>query len=188
LKNRHVRVVIDEKTGDAIHWGLADGSCDVLDGWPLQSWLSICGVVAPDGYIEKRDDQTWQYLGEDKANGIGWRRTYCLEGDRLYVTFLIQNNRAYSIDTIGGLTPKAILGTWPSEGHWRPDTYEGATPLAHVHLQAYNEKHPHDWPTLSGSATRPTTLPILLSDLHHLKPGDRISWTMQWTLEENAKR
>jgi hypothetical protein len=188
LMNRHIRLVIDEKTGDAIHWGSADGSIDVLHGRPMRSWLSDSGVATPDGYVEKRDDQTWQYIGEDKPSGIGWRRTYCLDGEHAYVTFLIQNQRPGEVTTAIGLLPTDPPSFGPGDVVWQPDQYEATTsPVAGgvgVTLRAFNERHPSSWAELFGeAATRPAVSPLIVSDLHHLKPGERISWTMDWSID-----
>lgn len=189
LKNRHVRAVIDENSGDLISWGSADGSTDVLHHSPIGVWLENIGPAHASGYVEKRDDQTWQFMGEDAAAGIGWRRIYCLEGDRLYVTYLIQNLQKVPLTTVLALTPPQPPAFSAGDHDWSADAFDATTltePFIGAHFRAYNEHHNVTYAAFFPAGLQPTPLasaiPFLFSDRHTLKPGERISWTMQWWL------
>jgi hypothetical protein len=201
LKNRHVSVVIGDKTGDVVYWGSIDGSQNAAlwagDSSRLPALrVFIDQIVAPstepatqpvmalpgafelsnsDGYVEARDDQTWQYLGEDIEHQIGWRKIYCLDGDHLNVSMLVQNRRKVPVTIQLALGDSAVppKRAWVSSEIFETEAYQFI-----LHLQAYNEFH--------GVAARPPY--FLLSDVHTLKPDERISWTMQWILRPGPWR
>src|SRR5689334_702312 len=70
LKNRWVRAVIDDRSGDVTYWGAADGRRNLLMQPGVIVRLDGAPDLVPDGYVEKRDDQTWQFLGKDPDGGV----------------------------------------------------------------------------------------------------------------------
>src|SRR5690606_31887603 len=100
LRNRLIRVVIDETHGDVLYWGAPDGSQNLVAS--PGSAVAVRGADHPtgstQGYIEKRDDQTWQYIGEDATGQVGWRKIYCLDGHSLLATYIVQNQDTTRLD------------------------------------------------------------------------------------------
>lgn len=157
LANRHGRFAIDAVSGDVGFAGTAGAGNELpgviryfaaVDEVPR---ISMC-----DGYVEYRDDQTWQYFGEDAANGLGWRKIYCLDGDRLNVSCLVTNRKSKAVRV------KLFLKTDAFTIGGRP-----------VRLQTFNESN-HD------AAPPPFAL---ASDWQDLQPGQRMSWTMSWSFK-----
>lgn len=172
LKNRHVRAVIDDQTGDLIYWGRSITDRNLV----LRPGITASLTGQPDatmqGYIEKRDDQTWQFIGED-SNKICWRKIYCLEGDSLLISILIQNQRTEPLETtIQFQAPFAGVRILRHER----DQFEALTGFGTIHLQAYNE-----FPASTPAQALPV---VLLSDPHTLRPQERISFTTEWKLGE----
>jgi hypothetical protein len=172
LRNRDLLVILDERTGDITHFGRMDADRNLLLG-PISPALDDDQPHTPDGYIEKRDDQTWQYLGDDPA-GISWRKIYCLEGKSLFITYLVENKRPEP------LTVRILVNA--NLGEARIESRTGDRLTAHwgfgsVSFQAFNEQPP------------PTPLPplptILVGDTRTLKPNDRISFTAEMKFEKN---
>ena len=80
LTNTLYRVVIDDQTGNVIYWGFIDQSRNMVFHRGIYATLTnLPDAVMHNGYIEKRDEQTWQFFGEDD-NHISWRKIYCLDG------------------------------------------------------------------------------------------------------------
>jgi hypothetical protein len=167
LRNRWQRVVIDEQSGDVAFWGPVGSDRNLL----LQPGIIARLEDAPDttiaGYVEKRDDQTWQYIGED-SDGVGWRKIYCLEEESLYVTYIVQNLRKEPRTLRIALRPNFAGMRMSQPG---PDTLAGRNAFGEVSLLAFN--------VTRQPATQPS---YLLSDEHTLKPGERISFTTEWRL------
>jgi len=154
LANRHARFAIDAVSGDVCFAGQDGGKNELLAA--VRYFAAVGGeprLSACDGYVEFRDDQTWQYFGEDAANGLGWRKIYCLDGDRLNVSCLVTNRQTNPVRV------KLFLQTANFRIAGQPVT-----------LQTFNETN-HD-------ATPPPY--ALASDWQDLQPGQRMSWTMSW--------
>jgi hypothetical protein len=172
LKNRHIRAVIADDTGNLIYWGRAgiDRNLLMKPGASVQ----LAGVVAAPmkGYVEKRDDQTWQFIGEDDQH-VEWRKIYCLEGNSLLISVLVKNLRDQPLDaTIEFQAPFAGVRI-AQRGR---DVFEAITGFGTIHLQAYNE-----FPATAPAVPLPV---VLMSDPHTLQPQQRISFTTEWKLEE----
>lgn len=172
LKNRHIRAVISDETGDLTYWGRAGTDRNLLLRPGATAQLAGLPQPSMQGYIEKRDDQTWQFIGDD-SNHIGWRKIYCLEGDSLLISILVQNHHNQPLEaTIEFLAPFAGVRIVQHER----DQFEGRTGLGVIHLQAYNE-----FPSTAPASPLPV---VLTSDPHTLKPQERISFTTEWKLSE----
>ncbi len=172
LLNNQFRVVISETTGDVIFWGYADKTRNMVFRRGIYTTLSGLPDVPGKGYVEARDEQTWQFLGED-ANHITWRKIYNLDGDHLEVSIMIQNNRPEALDTAinleGDLPSMRIM-------HHDPEQFDAFGGYGAVSLHGWNVVH---------SPTSQPVLPILLqSDVFHLKPMERQSFTSMWMLCE----
>ena len=163
LANRRLRLVIDEKTGDVSYFGTPDGHRNLITAITLQ--LARQPAATPDGYVEKRDDQTWQYLG-DTLTGIRWRKIYCLNYDAVDVTCLVENRTRDPIDTAIAVRARFADG---QPIHESADRHEQKIGDVTVRLQAFNEGRPEkpDWATLIGDAKT-------------LQPNERIGITMEW--------
>jgi hypothetical protein len=151
--------VIDERTGDVTAFGpVGAAGMRVTAGlWAWGGAVGRDGVLdsASDGYVEARDEQTWQYLGRDAQHAIGWRKVYCLEGDRLYASFLVQNLRTDESITCG-----VLLSVDPPADAGR--------------VRAFNEVQGLRAPDgVSGG---------VVGDVKTLKPGERLSFTTAWEL------
>jgi len=172
LINRHIRAVIADTTGDLVYWGRAGTDRNLLLRPGATVQLAGLPEASMQGYIEKRDDQTWQFIGED-SNQVGWRKIYCLEGDSLLISILVQNRRSGPLeDTIQFLAPFASVRILRHDR----DQFEARGGLGTIHLQAYNEFPP--------TAAAPSLPVVLVSDLHTLQPQERISFTTEWKLDE----
>src|SRR5262249_22784347 len=137
LKNREIRVLIDEKTGDVTYWGSVDGKANFLNSTGVTvSFQGDPTTTFTDGYIEKRDDQTWQFMGTD-ASQIRWRKIYCLEGRSLAVTYLIENLRKEPMKSRIALTHQL-------KGIGDTETIRFNIPGGAASIQTFNEKHPND--------------------------------------------
>jgi hypothetical protein len=170
LKNRHVRLVIDENTGDVSFWGDAAGGANLVPRGVVARAVITAEPHArsnpPQGYVEQRDEQTWQYIGED-PEGFGWRKIYCLDSDALYVTCLVQNLRDQPIAIRIEVKPGFEAAGLTSPG---PLTLQVQTDRHVATLHAFNQ----------GAV--PQSDDSLTSDPHELKPAERISFTMGWAL------
>lgn len=167
LANRRLRVVIHERSGDVTYFGSRDRN--VLDEAGARLLLLNQRPADPDGYVEKRDDETWQYLG-DTLTGIRWRKIYCLHHNALAVTALIENRTRDPIDTAIALRAAFAGGEVIAQS---ADVHERRFDGLTVRLYAFNEGKPEkpDWATLVG-------------DYRTLKPGERIGITMEWRLSD----
>ncbi len=174
LRNRGVRVVIDDHTGDVVTWGTPTQERNTVSG-PRGLYAAAAGLpdVAPDGYVEKRDDQTWQYYGVD-ANGLTWRKVYNLDHDSLLVSFVVQNGRPTPVTVavqLRGDLPNVRVTAHDAE------QFTGTSGYGTVSLHGWNQAH--------GQPSPP--LPVLIqSDPFPLKPGERQGYTTEWRLSPPA--
>jgi len=88
LSNRKMAVTIDETTGCAT-LALLDQKASVERVMPTFGSASDSSPTA--GYVESRDEETWQFIGQSKDGKIGWRVVYCLYFDQLNVSYIVQN-------------------------------------------------------------------------------------------------
>lgn len=88
LQNRRITATIDEHTGQlgfrSILTSLPDSESNCL-------FSTGEGSAPVDGYVESRDAETWQYIGQSKDGQFGWRIVYCLYYDQLNVTYIVEN-------------------------------------------------------------------------------------------------
>jgi hypothetical protein len=170
LTNRLYRLVISDQTGDVTFWGFVDHNRNLLSGRGIYTTLTGLPETAPHGTIEKRDEQTWQFYGEDD-NHILWRKIYCLNGDALAVSIQIQNTRPEDL-----ITTEQIKGELPGLKitHHDPELLEGAVDHTAVLFRGYNE--------FPAPTSRPANPVLIQSDPFHLKPQERQSYTTQWKL------
>jgi hypothetical protein len=171
LTNRLFRVTVSEQTGDVIFWGHADSNQNLLQGRGIYTSLTNLPEARPrGGYIQKRDDNTWAFYGEDD-NHIIWRKIYCLDGDSLLVSIQIQNNRPEvltAVEQLNGDVPGLHIT------HHDPELLQGYTAHIAISLRGYNE--------LPAPTSQPTMPTLICSDTFHLKPQERQSYTSQWKL------
>lgn len=180
LRNRLLRVVIDETTGDVTYWGSADGEFNLLAPPGAVARLESTDAAAV-GYIEKRDDQTWQYLGEDEANKLAWRKVYCLEGASLLVTYIVQNTGPASLRS--SIVLRAEMPEHAGLRIVQPDLHEVDTDLGRVTLRGFRESpYEGSWPIAEGTSA------MLISDDFLLRPGERYSFTTEWRLNPDLMR
>ncbi len=170
LRNRDVRVVIDAATGDVVTWGTPDQQRNTAAG-RRGVYAAAAGRpdVAPAGYVEKRDDQTWQYYGTD-ADGLVWRKVYNLDHDSLLVSFIVQNDRptpvTVTVQVRGDLTGLRVTAH-------DPEQFTGTGGYGTVGLHGWNLTH----------GQPPPPLPVLIqSDPLPLRPGERQGYTTEWRL------
>jgi len=172
LKNRTLRVVISEKTGDVIYWGAADANRNSVFRHGVYASLVDVPEETIDGYIEKRDDQTWQFFGQDKAHQITWRKIYCLEKGSLLASLIIANDGPTSLTTA-----IQLRGDFPNlriTDH-TPEQFTGHSAYGAVSVHGWNEFHP--------TPTSQPALPVLIqSDTKTLPPGERFAFTTEWKL------
>ncbi len=173
LINRQVRVVIDERHGHLVYWGSVDGRQNLLDQQGVEIHLVDVKSSLPEGYIEKRDDQTWQYIGDDPQAGVRWRRIYCLEGLSLLATFIVQNTADQPLDTL--MLVRAHLAEPGPRRIQHADLFTMQSPLGMVSIRGFRE-HP-----FTGTYDQPSA--TLLSDRFQLQPGERYSFTTEWRLD-----
>ncbi len=170
LRNHLYRVVISDQPGDVTFWGSIDQTRNTV--FQRGIYTSLTGL--PDapirGYVEMRDEQTWQFHGEDD-NHITWRKIYSLQNDSLLVSVIIQNNRSEPL-----VTAIQICGDLPNLRivHHDPEQFTGQGGYGLVSLHGFNEFH---------APTSQPALPVLIqSDTFHLKPQERQGFTTQWKL------
>jgi len=170
LINRQFRAIISDQTGDVIYWGSADKKRNVVAGRGIYTTLSTLPDVPAKGSIEPRDEDTWQFMGDDE-NHITWRKIYRLAEDHLDVSILITNNRKDPLDTairINGQLPGVHAMTQ------NPELFKAFGDFGVITLEGWNVNHAPNTVTL---------LPLLLqSDVLHLAPGERNSYTSMWML------
>jgi len=173
LKNRQIRIVIDEVDGRIVYWGSADGQRNLLGERGVSIALASLPASAPVGYVEKRDDQTWQYIGEDPQAHVGWRRIYCLEGLSLLATFIVQNTGDQPIDS--SMTLRAHLADPGGRRIAQADLFTMQSTLGLVSIRGFRET-----PGMLPADAEPATL---LSDRFQLQPGERYSFTTEWRID-----
>jgi hypothetical protein len=170
LSNRLFRVVMSDQTGDVTFWGYVGENRNMVFHRGIYTGLTTLPDSPPHMMAQARDEQTWEFYGED-ANHIVWRKAYCLEYDRLLVSILILNNRPAAIDTaiqINGDLPSMRIT------HHDPEQFNAAGGYGTISLHGYNEFH---------SPTSQPALPTLIqSDTFHLKPQERQGYTSMWML------
>jgi hypothetical protein len=172
LINRRFRVVISDQTGDVIFWGYVDQARNTVFHRGIFTSLTGLPDAPIHGYIEKRDDQTWQFYGDDD-NHITWRKIYCLEGDSLLVSILITNNRPGPDPLVTAIQIKGDLISL-NIAHHDPELFTGRGGYGGVTLQGFNE-----YPAPTSQPALPT---LIQSDTFHLKPQERQGYTSQWKL------
>jgi len=88
LRNRRITATIDEQTGQ-----LSFASIVTSLPFTKSNCLFSTGEDSTPvgGYVESRDAETWQYIGQSKDGKFGWRIVYCLYYDQLNVTYIVQN-------------------------------------------------------------------------------------------------
>jgi len=169
LKNDSMRVVISEQTGNIVYWSLPNSDRNVLYLKGVGTQLIGQTEIQLVGYVEKRDDQTWQFFGTD-SSGITWRKIYCLEGPSLLMSVIVQNGQTKPISTAIQIT-----GDFPNLRilQHTGDQFTGRSGYTQVNLQCFNEFHNQPTPTL----------PVLLqSDTRTLQPQERLAMTTEWKL------
>lgn len=89
LTNRGLKAEINQVTGSTSLVKLTDAeAAEALT--PSFSPMAESSPTA--GYVESRDEETWQYIGQNKDGRLGWRIVYNLYYDGLNVTYIVQNN------------------------------------------------------------------------------------------------
>lgn len=172
LINSQFRVVISEQTGDVIYWGYADKIRNVVSQRGIYTTLSALPETPVKGYVEQRDDDSWQFMGDDE-NHITWRKIYRLDKDHLDVSIMIQNNRPDPLDTainINGDLPGATFM------HRDPELLQAFGKYGVITLEGWNVTH--------SPATQPVLPTLVQSDVLHLKPQERQSYTSMWMLSQ----
>jgi hypothetical protein len=171
LTNTLYRVVIDDQTGDVIFWGFVDQSRNMVFHRGIYTTLTnLPDAPIHDGYIEKRDEQTWQFFGEDD-NRITWRKIYCLQGDSLFVSVMVANSRAEPVTTAIQINGELIS---LHIEHHDSEMFSGSGGYGSIELRGFNEIH--------SPASQPALPTLLQSDTFGLKPGERQGYTSQWKI------
>ncbi len=171
LKNRLVRLVIDDQSGNVAYWGSSDGQNNALGSAGIAARLAGVKDAPLQGAIEKRDEETWQYLGED-ANKLRWRKIYCLSGRSVFVTCLVENLSDQPVDARVELV--ADLAHFVTATR-QSDLLEGRGPAGDLRMQSFTEHHD----PVEGRVT-------LHSDRRTLAARERFSFTMEWFLDRPA--
>jgi hypothetical protein len=172
LLNNQFRIVISDQTGDVTFWGYADKARNICYQRGLYTTLGSLPDVPPKGYVEARDEDTWQFIGED-ANHITWRKIYSLQKDVLLVSIMIQNNRPSPLDTT-----VCLNGDLPDLRIVQHDTehFQAFGGYGTVLIEGWNEFH--------NPTSQPTLPTLVQSDTFHLKVGERQSYTTAWMLSQ----
>lgn len=110
LLNRKIAILIHDQNGFASR--MSPGGC--------MSQFSIFPTVGgdtetspTDGYVEARDEETLQYIGQSKDGRFGWRIVYCLYYDHLNVTYLLQNKTPEPVTVVIRLSNAAYAAIQP---------------------------------------------------------------------------
>jgi hypothetical protein len=171
LINRDLRVVISDLTGDVTYFGVPKAEPNLIGDDGLRAIFNDSIAVPMTGFIEARDEQTWQFFGDD-GNGIRWRKIYCLEGDHLYASFIVQNTTtspvAGRIAIIGGPHGPTLLKH--DFEHFDMTTAGGV-----VSIHGWNLDH-------DETAQLPAAVRIA-SDVLSLQPDQRLGYTTDWHLQ-----
>ncbi len=171
LKNRVLRLVIDENTGDAIYWGSADGKTNLLGPGGLAFSLDRSAATG-SGHIEIRDDETVMFVSDTGAP-VRWRKIYCLRHDSVAASTVIENSTDRLLDD--RVVMHGRLAGVSGVAAEVPDTVMASSPLGELKLQAYTQSH-------ELSADVPPGEVKLAADLRPLQPGERISFAMAWRI------
>jgi hypothetical protein len=170
LRNRLFRVVISDQTGDVIFWGAVDQPRNMVFQRGIYTTLTGLPDAPLHGYIEQRDEQTWQFFGEDD-NHVTWRKIYCLERSSLLVSIMVQNNRPAPL--VAAIQINADFVSLRVQHH-DPELFIGVGGYATVEIKGYNEFR---------TVQTPPPLPVIIqSDTFYLKPQERQSYTSRWRL------
>jgi hypothetical protein len=136
--------------------------------------VQLNGVTpALRGYVEARDEQTWEYAGEDAGSRTRWRKIYCLDGWRLMASYLCDNQSdapmpvMLSVVAEGGFSPTA-----KSSG----DTFTQLVAGGTLRVKAFDQTVP---PAPAAGAG----LPVVWSESQVLAPRERFPWTTVWTID-----
>ena len=172
LLNRDLRVVISDQTGDVIWFGTADRKTNLG-----QLASAQCSTTAPDskwdGFIESRDEQTWQFFGD--SGGLRWRKIYCLEGKpsvcQLHRSERGEINRSLDGSRSSGDLPAGTLLTHDFE-HCLV-----SAPTGVLSLRGWNLEH---------DRTLVPTPVWVASDPLSLKPDERLAYTTDWQFRPNG--
>lgn len=159
LRNRDIRVVIGEESGDVSYWGSTDGKHNLLAAAGARASIEGEPSAPTAGYLEKRDEETWQYLGEAKG-AFAWRKIYCLHGNSLYVSYLVENLHDQPLDLV--LTVRADWPTSADQPGTRVEHGSASMELFEV--------------TPAG----PSTGSLLRSEPRPTKPHERANFTSEW--------
>ncbi len=172
LLNNQFRVVISDQTGDVTFWGYADKARNICFRRGMYTTLSALPDVPVKGYVEARDDDTWQFIGDD-ANHVSWRKIYSLQKDVLLVSIMIENKRPTPLDTAicvnGDLPDLRIM-------QHDPEHFQAFGGYGTVLLEGWNENH--------NPTSQPALPTLVQSDTFHLKVGQRQSYTTAWMLSQ----
>lgn len=95
LINRRIGIQINGRLGIARQIS-PNGLMGKLSVWP--SFSTSDDSLPVDGYVESRDEETWQYFGCSKDGKLEWRIIYCLYYDQLNVTYIVRNRTEDPID------------------------------------------------------------------------------------------
>ena len=169
LRNHAVRVVIDGQSGDVVEWAAVGHAGNVAGGGRgIHPALVGLPDVPPVGLVQKRDDQTWQYVGTD-ANGVTWRKVYDLDHDGLLVSYVIANDRSTpmvaTVAVVGDVAGRVTVHT--------AEQFTAVGPVGTVSLSGWDVAH----------GGPPPAVPVLLrSDAFPLKAGERQGYTTEWRL------
>jgi len=91
LSNRQLGVSIDGFSGAARLYRLgSDSDFDAADVI-IPKFARVDPCLPVQGYVEARDDESWQYIGQSGDGRLGWRIVYTLDVDALNVSYIVQN-------------------------------------------------------------------------------------------------
>lgn len=183
LRNDLLQLTLDPATGDVVYFGAPTGSESFFTPTPDHHALSIRIAgheqTATDGYVEPRDEQTWQYIGDDSL--LRWRKIYNLDHNRIIATFLVQNITSQPI------TFELILAGTPAAEWTASSAGPELTTLTRPMPGPANQSVEFRGFVIHPDAARPLTGPQLLrSDSFTLQPQERISFTTEWTYRAMA--
>lgn len=183
LRNDLLQITLNPTTGDVAYLGAPTGKESFLAAPAGQDLLitRIAGheSLAPAGYVEARDEQTWQYIGEDSL--LRWRKIYSLDHNRIIATFLVQNISDQPI------TFSLILSGQPATGWTRQSSGPDLTTFSRKNPEGADQTLEFRGFVIRPDSDQPLkTEEILRSDEFALPAGARISFTTEWTWQAMA--
>lgn len=183
LRNDLLQITINPATGDVAYFGAPTGKDAFLaaptGGDLLTTRITGHESTATAGYVESRDEETWQYIGEDSL--LRWRKIYSLQHDHIVATFLVQNISDQSI------TFDLILSGSPAAGWVAASTGPDLTTLKRENREAADQSLQFRGFVIHPDAARPLTgNQLLRSDNFTLQPQERISFTTEWLYQAQA--